>query len=235
MSLPLSRIRPSSGVSKPASIRSSVVLPQPLGPSSAKNSPARMSSDSRSTARKVPNFFATPSMRNSGMSACGAGPAGSAATSIFGGSIFGNSSVMLPVSPVGLHASGGSASAQPCSMAHGDNVVGRASTEGWFHGAIRLVSRLAGQGKMNRDRYGQSLTTASDSAAAFYRDGVDLLLMAWYGASDAFDKAIAEDPTFALAHAARARIHQINMEGADARAKAALARQLAATASRRER
>jgi Tfp pilus assembly protein PilF len=88
---------------------------------------------------------------------------------------------------------------------------------------------------MNRDRYGQSLTTASDSAAAFYRDGIDLLLMAWYGASVAFDKAIAEDPTFALAHAARARIHQINMEGADARAKAALARQLAATASRRER
>ncbi len=52
-----SRIRPSSGVSKPASIRSSVVLPQPLGPSSAKNSPARISSDSRSTARKLPNFF----------------------------------------------------------------------------------------------------------------------------------------------------------------------------------
>ena len=45
MSLPSSRMRPSSGVSKPASIRSSVVLPQPLGPSSAKNSPARMSSD----------------------------------------------------------------------------------------------------------------------------------------------------------------------------------------------
>ena len=73
MSQPSSRIRPSSGVSKPASIRSSVVLPQPDGPSSAKNSPARMSSDSRSTARKPPNFFTTASMRSSGMSAAGLG------------------------------------------------------------------------------------------------------------------------------------------------------------------
>jgi len=40
ISLPSSRMRPSSGVSKPASIRNSVVLPQPLGPSSAKNSAA---------------------------------------------------------------------------------------------------------------------------------------------------------------------------------------------------
>ena len=69
MSLPSSRMRPSSGVSKPASIRNSVVLPQPLGPSSAKNSPALMSSDSRSTARNAPNFFTTASMRSSGMSA----------------------------------------------------------------------------------------------------------------------------------------------------------------------
>src|ERR1700733_14025894 len=87
MSLPSSRMRPSSGVSKPASIRKSVVLPQPLGPSSAKNSPALISSDSRSTARKAPNFFTTASMLNSGMSApsaCGSG--------------FGNSSAMVPAS-----------------------------------------------------------------------------------------------------------------------------------------
>ena len=43
---------PSVGVSKPASMRSSVVLPQPDGPSSAKNSRSWMSSDSRSTAAK---------------------------------------------------------------------------------------------------------------------------------------------------------------------------------------
>ncbi len=35
---------------KPAMIRSSVVLPHPLGPSSATSSPGAMSSDTRSTA-----------------------------------------------------------------------------------------------------------------------------------------------------------------------------------------
>jgi hypothetical protein len=88
---------------------------------------------------------------------------------------------------------------------------------------------------MNRDRYDLPLTTVSDSAAAFYRDGVDRILSAWYGAGEAFDRAIAEDPAFALAHIARARIHQMNMEVTEARAKAAHARQLAATASERER
>ena len=39
MSLPSSRIRPSVGCSKPAIIRSVVVLPQPDGPSIEKNSP----------------------------------------------------------------------------------------------------------------------------------------------------------------------------------------------------
>jgi hypothetical protein len=88
---------------------------------------------------------------------------------------------------------------------------------------------------MNRDRYDLPLTTVSDSAATFYRDGVDRVLSAWYGAGEAFDRAIAEDPAFALAHIARARIHQMNMEVTEARAKAAHARQLAATASERER
>ena len=46
---------------------------------------------------------------------------------------------------------------------------------------------------MNRDRYDLPLTTASDRAAAHYRDGVDCMLSAWHGAEDAFDKAIAED------------------------------------------
>ena len=47
---------------------------------------------------------------------------------------------------------------------------------------------------MNRDRYDLPLTTVSDRAAAFYRDGVDRILSAWHGADDAFDKAIVEDP-----------------------------------------
>jgi len=88
---------------------------------------------------------------------------------------------------------------------------------------------------MNRDRYELPLTTGSDRAAALYRDGVDCMLSAWNGAGDAFDNAIAEDPGFALPYAARARIHQMNMEIAEARARAAQARQLAAVASPRER
>lgn len=88
---------------------------------------------------------------------------------------------------------------------------------------------------MNRDNYDLPLTTASNRAAAFYRDGVDCMLSAWNGADHAFDRAIAEDPGFALAYIARARIHQMNMELTEARAKAAQARQLAAAASPRER
>jgi tetratricopeptide (TPR) repeat protein len=88
---------------------------------------------------------------------------------------------------------------------------------------------------MHVDSYGLPLTARSDRAAALYRDGVDCMLAAWNGAGDAFDRAIAEDPDFALAHAARARIHQMNMEIAEARSSAARARQLSAAASPRER
>ena len=88
---------------------------------------------------------------------------------------------------------------------------------------------------MNRDRYDLPLSTASDRAAALYRDGVDCMLSAWYGGDLAFDRAIAEDPDFALPYVARARIHQMNMEIPEARAKAAQARLLAAAASPREK
>ncbi|VIO80323.1 hypothetical protein CI41S_72270 [Bradyrhizobium ivorense] len=88
---------------------------------------------------------------------------------------------------------------------------------------------------MKLDRYGLPLTTASDRAAAYFVDGVDRMLAALHGADAAFDAAIAEDPDFAMAHLGRARVHQLNMEGGDARAKAAKARELAAAASPRER
>jgi hypothetical protein len=57
-----------------------------------------------------------------------------------------------------------------------------------------------------QDRYGLALSTSSEAAAA-YRDGIDLMLSAWPGAEEAFDAAIAADSDFALAHAARARLH----------------------------
>jgi hypothetical protein len=51
---------------------------------------------------------------------------------------------------------------------------------------------------MNRDRYDLPLTTASDRAAAHYRDGVDRMPSAWQGAEDAFDRRFAESsPAFA--------------------------------------
>lgn len=68
------------------------------------------------------------------------------------------------------------------------------------------------------DSRGLPLSTRSDLAATRYREGVDLLLSAWPGADAAFDAAIAADPDFGLAHAARARLHAIRAEMPAARA-----------------
>jgi Tfp pilus assembly protein PilF len=88
---------------------------------------------------------------------------------------------------------------------------------------------------MNRDRYDLPLTTASESAASAYREGIDCILSAWTGAEEALDRAIAVDPNFGVAYIARARLHQLYAEGSDARAKATRARELAARATKRER
>jgi tetratricopeptide (TPR) repeat protein len=98
-----------------------------------------------------------------------------------------------------------------------------------------MSNAAAQDAEMHQDRYGLALTTASEAAAAAYRDGFDRILSAWTGADEAFERAIAADPDFALAHVARARVHAIYAEGAAARAKAAHARKLAATATQRER
>ncbi len=76
------------------------------------------------------------------------------------------------------------------------------------------------------DRYGLPLTTSSDRAAALYREGVDLLLSAWPGAAETLDQSIAVDPDFALAHAARARLHAIRAEPTLARERIGMARTL---------
>ncbi|MBN8927561.1 MAG: tetratricopeptide repeat protein [Rhodospirillales bacterium] len=78
------------------------------------------------------------------------------------------------------------------------------------------------------DRRGLPLSTISDLAAERYREGVDLLLSAWPGADEALDAAIAADPDFALAHAARARLHAIRAEGERARACIATATEVVA-------
>ena len=71
MSLPSRRIRPSVGSSNPASIRSSVVFPQPDGPSSAKNWLRMTSRLTPSTARTRPKVLTTPSILRIGASFVG--------------------------------------------------------------------------------------------------------------------------------------------------------------------
>src|SRR4051794_27951310 len=71
-SSPCRTIRPSSGTSKPAIILSVVVLPQPLGPRSEKNSPSWIESVTSRTASCLPKRLLTPSraiatLRSSGM------------------------------------------------------------------------------------------------------------------------------------------------------------------------
>jgi hypothetical protein len=88
---------------------------------------------------------------------------------------------------------------------------------------------------MYQDRYGLPLTTTSEAAAVVYREGLDRILSAWVDAGAVLEQAFAEDPGFALAYIARARVHQIYGEAADARAKAKQARSLAAKLTKRER
>src|SRR6476620_9506057 len=61
MSAPSRITAPASGVSKPAIIRSVVVLPQPDGPSMVKNSPGGICRSIPSTATTSPNSFVKPS------------------------------------------------------------------------------------------------------------------------------------------------------------------------------
>ena len=85
------------------------------------------------------------------------------------------------------------------------------------------------------DNYELPLSTASDEAAARYRDGVALMLAAWPGAGEELDAAIAADPDFALAHAARARLHAMRAQPGEARARIVIAQEkVTAALSERE-
>src|SRR3954467_13356083 len=65
MSSPPSVMRPRSGCSKPAIMRSVVVLPEPEGPSRVKNSPAPTFRSTSSTATTPPYAFRHPSTETS--------------------------------------------------------------------------------------------------------------------------------------------------------------------------
>jgi hypothetical protein len=88
---------------------------------------------------------------------------------------------------------------------------------------------------MTRDRYGLSLSTSSAVAGQAYAEGVDRFLAAHAGAEECFDRAVAADPAFALAHVGRARSLQLLGKGALAQEAAAQAHALTPALDRRER
>jgi tetratricopeptide (TPR) repeat protein len=75
---------------------------------------------------------------------------------------------------------------------------------------------------MPTDRYGLALSTASTAARDAYVQATDLALTLYPGAAAAYDRAIAADPRFALAHAGKAQV--LMREGNVAAARAALSK-----------
>ena len=87
---------------------------------------------------------------------------------------------------------------------------------------------------MLTDRFELPLSTASSAARNAYVEGCEAKLTMYPGAIEGFDRAIAADPGFALAHAARAHVLLERGDAAAARASMAAANSLAAALSARE-
>jgi len=87
---------------------------------------------------------------------------------------------------------------------------------------------------MLRDRYGLPVSTALPAARDAYVEGCEAKLTMYPGAIAAFDRAIAADPAFALAHAAKAHALAERGEGAAARASMATAKSVTRALSERE-
>lgn len=88
---------------------------------------------------------------------------------------------------------------------------------------------------MFKDRYGLALSTGSQTARDAYVEGVDLFLSANFGSEAAFERAIAADEGFALAHAALGRTLQLYAKPEPAKRAVLRARELAAGLPRQER
>ncbi len=86
---------------------------------------------------------------------------------------------------------------------------------------------------MLRDRYELPLSTASSAARDAYVEGCAAKLTMYPGAIEGFDRAVAADPGFALAHAAKAH-SLLERDAAAARASMAAANSLKAGLSARE-
>jgi tetratricopeptide (TPR) repeat protein len=87
---------------------------------------------------------------------------------------------------------------------------------------------------MLTDRFNLPVSTSSPTARDEYVQGCDLLLARYPGATEAFDRAIAADPDFALAHAGRALVRQLNSDMPEARASLAAANARGETLPNRE-
>jgi tetratricopeptide (TPR) repeat protein len=87
---------------------------------------------------------------------------------------------------------------------------------------------------MPTDRYDLPLSTASSAARDAYVQGCDLAMTLYPGAIEAFDRAIAADPGFALAHAGKAQVLMREGKVAAAREALAAAKDLASDLQARE-
>ncbi len=87
---------------------------------------------------------------------------------------------------------------------------------------------------MFADRYELPLSTASVAARDAYAQGCDLALTLYPGALEAFDRALAADPGFALAHAGKAQVLMREGKAVAARAALAAAKDMVAGLSARE-
>ena len=87
---------------------------------------------------------------------------------------------------------------------------------------------------MLSDRYELPLSTNSSAARDAYLEGCEAKLTMYPGAIEAFDRAIAADPSFALAHAAKAYALLERGNAVAARASMAAANSLTANLSPRE-
>jgi len=86
-----------------------------------------------------------------------------------------------------------------------------------------------------KDPYGLQLSVASTKACDAYLKGVALLLTAKPSPEKSFQRAISEDPQFALAHAGEARSLFLIAKVPEAKAAALVARELAKNLPQREK
>jgi len=87
---------------------------------------------------------------------------------------------------------------------------------------------------MLTDRYGLSLSTAFPGARDAYVKASDLALTFYPGAAEAYDRAVAADPGFALAYAGKAQLLMRQGDVSAARAALAAAKETTAGLSERE-